>query len=487
MLPAIAIAAGVVQWTRSLTDLYRSDAVILVVPQQVPESYVHSTVTASVADRLQSISQQILSRTRLERIIVDLNLYEQERKTGIMEDIVDSMRGSIDVQTIRGEAFRVGFISPDPRTAMRVAERLASLFIDESLRDREVLAEGTSQFLEAQLEDSRRQLIDNEKRLENYRRTHNGQLPNQLDANMQGLNSAQLQLQAVTDAIIRDRDRQLGLQQTITDLESNAFLQPEPATGPPPETAADRFHKAEAGLKVMQMHLKPTHPDVVRAKKMLEELRAAADTEAAQAPVTTDEVLTPAERIRRTRLNAATRELEAVERDIEAKTAQEKQLRETLGEYQERIEAIPTRESELIELTRDYGTLQNLYTGLLGKRMESQISANLERRQIGEQFRILDAARLPPRPFTPNRPRFYGMGVLGGLAVGLFLAAVFEYLDRAMRTEDDVRAALNFPVLATIPLIVLPKRLNRLKVAAMSAAGAGLIAGTAFAAFRYLR
>src|SRR5262249_28590441 len=104
VLPAIAIAAGVVQWTRGLTDLYRSDALILVVPQQVPESYVRSTVTASVADRLQSISQQILSRTRLERIIVDLNLYEQERKTGIMEDIVDGMRASIDVQTIRGEA-----------------------------------------------------------------------------------------------------------------------------------------------------------------------------------------------------------------------------------------------------------------------------------------------------------------------------------------------------------------------------------------------
>src|SRR5262249_18550304 len=268
----------------------------------------------------------------------------------------------------------------------------------------------------------------------------------------QGYNSTQLQLQAVVDAIARDKERQVSLQQTITDLESNAFLQPDSPTAPTPETAADRFHKAEAALKSMEMHLKPTHPDVVRAKKALQDLRAAADVEAAQAPVTTDEVLTPAERMRRTRLNAATRELEAVEKDIEARKTQDTQFRQTLSEYQARIEAIPTRENELIELTRDYGTLGGLYTGLLQKKMESQISANLERRQIGEQFRVLDAARLPARPFTPNRPRYYGMGVLGGLLAGVALAVLLEYLDRTMRSEDDVRAALNFPVLATIPL-----------------------------------
>jgi polysaccharide chain length determinant protein (PEP-CTERM system associated) len=487
ILPAIAIAAGVVQWTRSLTDLYRSDAVILVVPQQVPESYVRSTVTASVADRLQSISQQILSRTRLERIIVDLNLYPEQRKTGIMEDIVDGMRDRIDVQTVRGESFRVGFISEEPRTAMRVAERLASLFIDESLRDREVLAEGTSQFLEAQLEDARRQLIDNEKRLENYRREHAGQLPTELNANMQGLHNTEMQIQAVNDSLNRNRDRQVTLQQAITDLEANALVQPEAPAAPSVETAADRLHKAEAQLQEMLNHLKPTHPDVVRARKKLDELRAAADVEAAQAPVAADEIITPAERLRRTRLNAATKELENIENDIAAKTADEKRLRDILAEYQRRIEVTPTRESELIELTRDYGTLQGMYQGLLSKKQESQISANLERRQIGEQFRILDAARLPSRPFTPNRPRFYQMGVFGGLAFGLALASLLEYLDKTMRSEDDVRVALNFPVLATIPLIEIRSRPRRIAMAAVSLASVALLMAVAFVAFRYLR
>jgi len=151
VLPAIAVAAGVAGWARTLPNLYHSETLILVVPQRVPESYVRSTVTTRIEDRLQSITQQILSRTRLERIVQDFNLYAEERRTAIMEDIVERMRREIEVQVVKGDAFRVGFTSSDARTAMRVTERLASLFIEENLRDREVLAEGTNQFLEAQL------------------------------------------------------------------------------------------------------------------------------------------------------------------------------------------------------------------------------------------------------------------------------------------------------------------------------------------------
>jgi uncharacterized protein involved in exopolysaccharide biosynthesis len=164
VLPAIVIAASVAAWVRTLPNLYHSETLILVVPQRVPESYVRSTITTRIEDRLQSIAQQILSRTRLERVIQDFNLYVPERRTAIMEDIVEQMRKEIEVQVVKGDAFRVGFTSTDARTAMRVTERLASLFIEENLRDREVLAEGTNQFLEAQLEDARRRLIENEKR-----------------------------------------------------------------------------------------------------------------------------------------------------------------------------------------------------------------------------------------------------------------------------------------------------------------------------------
>lgn len=496
VIPTLMISIGVAAWTRTLQDLYRSDTVILVVPQQVPEEYVKSTVTATVADRLQSISQQILSRTRLERIILDLNLYEQERRGGIMEDIIDGMRGQIRVETVRGDSFRVSFTSTDPRTAMRVTERLGSLFIDESLRDREVLAEGTNQFLEAQLEDARRHLIDNERKLEEYRRTHNGELPNQLQANMQGLHNIETQLQALLESIVRDRDRRDALRQAIEDLENNAYIQP-PSTAagglatPAPPTATERLREAEVQLAALERRLRPTHPDFVRAKRSVEELRRLAEDEAANAPIsaaTNDQPLSPVERLRRTRLNDANRELATIEKNLEAKTGEEARLRETLTQYQRRIEATPTSESELIELTRDYSTLQGMYQSLLAKKQDSQISANLERRQIGEQFRVLDPARLPPRPFTPNRPRFYAMGVIGGLGLGIMLAGLLEYLDKKLRSEEDIRVVLNLPVLAAIPFVEEQTFIRRRRLLAMFGATAAVAAGAAaFAAWRYLR
>ena len=238
------MAVSVAAWARTLPNLYHSETLILVVPQRVPESYVRSTVTTRIEDRLQSITQQILSRTRLERIIQDFNLYADERRTAIMEDIVERMRKEIEVQVVKGDAFRVGFTSDEARTAMRVTERLASLFIEENLRDREVLAEGTNQFLEAQLEDARRRLIENEKRLEDYRRQHSGELPTQLEANMQGQHNIEMQLQALLESVNRDRDRRLALERLLADANTPDPVAPPPRPGTmSADGVADRRHR----------------------------------------------------------------------------------------------------------------------------------------------------------------------------------------------------------------------------------------------------
>ena len=210
VVPLAVISAVTAGAARRLPDWYRSETLILVVPQRVPENYVKATVTTRIEDRLHSISQQIMSRTRLERVIQDFNLYPEERRTGIMEDIVERMRTrEITVQVVKGDAFRVSYIGRDPRTVMKVTERLASLFIEENLRDREVLAEGTNQFLEAQLEDARRRLMDHEKKLETYRKQFSGQLPSQLDSNMQAIQNIQMQIQSLVESMNRDRERRL--------------------------------------------------------------------------------------------------------------------------------------------------------------------------------------------------------------------------------------------------------------------------------------
>jgi len=340
--------------------------------------------------------------------------------------------------------------------AMRVTERLASLFIDESLRDREVLAEGTNQFLESQLEDARRQLVDVEKKLEEYRRRHDGQLPNQLEANLQGVHNTEMQVQSLVDSINRDKDRHLVLERSIADATAAEAVAPPPVAAgtTAPQTAAQQLAAAQDVLQALQLRLKPEHPDVVRQKRTIAELQVRADAEAAERPVSieTAPALSP-EAIRRSRLEDAKAELAALDKQIATKTQTEKQLRENIAVYQRRIEATPTSESELTDLTRDYGTFQQTYTSLLAKKQDTQIAANLERRQIGEQFRILDPARLPARPDSPNRPRYYALGVIAGLGLGLGLAGLIEYFDRRMRSETDVRAALNVPVLAMIPLI----------------------------------
>jgi polysaccharide chain length determinant protein (PEP-CTERM system associated) len=494
-IPAVLVATTVALVTHFLPNRYRSDTLILVVPQRVPETYVRSTVTTRIEDRLQSISQQILSRTRLERIIQDFNLYADRRKTDIMEDVVEGMRRDIGVEIVKGDAFRVSFTANDPRTAMRVTERLASFFIDESLKDREVLAEGTNQFLESQLEDARRRLIENEKLLEEYRRKHDGQLPTQLEANMQGLHNTEMQLQALLESLNRDRDRRLILERQIAD---SAMAEPAPA--PPPArpavgddapavgTASDQLRIAQATLQAMLLRYRPEHPDVVRLKRTITELQRRAEAEGAERPATAEPPLTQAERARRTRLQEARSEVENLEVQIASKTAEEKRLRAIVGEYQRKIEAAPTREAELSELTRDYETLQQSYRALLAKKQDSQISANLERRQIGEQFKILDAARFPEKPSSPDRPKLYWLGVVAALLIGIGFAGVSEYFDRGLRTEDDVRLVLTTVVLATIPTIQRPSPgVRRRRLAVSLTAGVAAVMCVAVVAWKFLR
>jgi uncharacterized protein involved in exopolysaccharide biosynthesis len=172
LIPTVVAAVGTFVWSSRLPDRYASTVTVLIVPQRVPESYVRSTVTASVAERLGTISQEITSRTRLERIIEEFNLYPQERRTMIMEDVIELMRRR-DIEIGLGRArrgqdtnsFTVRFAAQQPRLAMQVADRLASMFQTENIEDRAALADNTNQFLQAQLEDSKRRLQDHEKKL----------------------------------------------------------------------------------------------------------------------------------------------------------------------------------------------------------------------------------------------------------------------------------------------------------------------------------
>ena len=475
IIPTLVISLGVFTWSWFQPDLYKSSTSILVIPQRVPESYVQSTVTASVAERLGSISQQILSRTRLERLIEEFNLYPEERKTMIMEDIVNMMRDrdiNLEVENPRGRRnddashFSVSYDSPNPRTAMQVADRLANMFVNENMQDRASLADSTSQFLQSQLEDAKRRLQESEKRVETFKLLNTGQLPNQQQTNMQMLQVTQTQIQSNEDAIARERDQLSVLESVIS--ESTVGVD-QPLGGGVVESApsgdnknkvvtvAQLLSEKRAELRGLEARYLPDHPDVKRTKREVGELERRAADEAtrvaaaggAGASGASNRSAPAAAKLTQQRMEA-----ERLRKSLDTRRENAQRLQTQLAAYKARIEVAPKLESELTELTRDYDTLEKQYLDLLRKSEESKIAVNLERRQVGEQFKVIDTARLPERPSRPNRLRINAMGLLAGLGLGLALVALLEYRDTRLKTDDDVVTSLALPVLAVIPRMI---------------------------------
>ena len=460
----VVLAAAV---SKYLPNRYQSTTVIMLVRQRIPDSYVKTTVTERIEDRLASLQEQILSRSRLERIILDLNLYIPQRAKLPMEDVVQRMRDDIKVKTEGKESFRVTYESRDARTAQKTAERLASLFIEENLRDRENVAEDTNQFLDSQLEDAKRRLIEHEQKLEEYRRRYSGELPSQAAANLQAIQNAQTQLQTISEYMDRARERRLLLERQVIDLQSpdplTAVVSPAPASAEKlsGETTEQQLQNAISHLQDLLTRDKPDHPDVRAAQRAVRDLEAKLASEGSKpAGVPVERPVTAPERLQQQRVRELRAQIEEIDRQLADKQEQDGRLRSVIAGYQSKLEAMPKRESDLVELTRDYTTLQASYQSLLSKREESKIAANLERRNIGEQFKVLDPARVPERPFSPNRLVINVAGAGAGLALGLLLTAFLECRDSSFRCEDEVVRLCQLPVLAVVPLLMTGEELR---------------------------
>jgi polysaccharide chain length determinant protein (PEP-CTERM system associated) len=457
VVPVAVMAALTATIVKRLPDMYWAETVILVVPQKVPESYVKSTVTETLESRVQSIKPTILSRTRLEQIITEFNLYPEERQRRPMEDVVAHMRNDdVAIGTRGGDSVSFSYVGPQPVQVMEVTNRLASLFIDESLRDRLSQAQGTDKFLESQLQDAKAKLVEKEKRLEEYRRVHAGELPSQISSNLQQVETAQKGLSDTRESINRDRDRRLMLEQQLADLQKPRVADAlAPATpNDVPTSTQQQLALAEAQVASLEAAgFKSGHPDLDQARRRVRDLRAKVTAEANALPTDTPGLVSPAEADRQRRITDLQGQIAELDRQIRYKQDDEKRLQAAAEDAQRRADALPTRESELTELMRDYSTIEGSYNSLLAKKQESQIAANLEQRQIGEQFRMLDQARLPERPFSPNRAKYNMMGAGIGLAIGLALLGLLEYRDRTFRTDEDLRGAVGLPVLAVIPVM----------------------------------
>jgi polysaccharide chain length determinant protein (PEP-CTERM system associated) len=461
LVPFAVVGAGAAVLARALPDIYQAQATISVVPQQVPTSLVPATVTTRLSDRVQAIQDRVLSRPRLEKLILELNLYADERREGLMADIVQRMR-TRDLRIVPNGpvAFRVTYNGREPVSAMRVAQEVASAFISESLLDRERLSTQTNDFLESATENARLQLVEREQRVAGYKLQYAGELPTQISSNMQQMANINTQLQANGQAANAARQQRIQYERDLTVLlQTPASALPVPAAtdqrgAPPPTTTMQQLAEARRQLNLVSAQYTPIHPDVLRYTEIVKDLEVKAAIEAATSPAGgLPAGMTPAEALRQQRIQELQKQLAEIERQLATYEAEEQRLRQEFQRYQARVEAAPKHETELIELTRDYDEINATYSERRRALEQAMLAANLQRREIGEQFQMLEPAVVPQRPFSPNRPRIALLGMLAGLAFGVGLVALLEYRDNGFKTDEQVAALLGLPVLAVVPVM----------------------------------
>ncbi len=447
-------------------ELYRSEALILVEQQKVPEQYVTPNVVTDPRDRLQSMTQQILSRTRLRRMIEQFGLYGRERARMAMDDIIDKMRDRIRIELVQAPgrrdeltAFRIYFSDEHPRVAQQITNEITSLFIEENLRARTQQSSGTTDFLENQLGQAKTELAEQEERQRQYKMKFLGQLPEQQQSNLQILSSLEAQLRSTTEALERAEQQRVYLESIQTEykgMRTTAAETRQVATGPTPLEM--NISETRKELAESEARYTPQHPDVVRAKHQLTRLEAQQKVETAAAA----NVQKPERPPDPAAIEAQSR-LKALAHEIENHRKDAQELRDRIRNFQARLDLTPVREQQLAEVTRSYENSREYYQSLLKKKLQSELATNLEKRQQGEQFRVLDPATLPQKPIQPNRFAILMIGWAIGLGAGIMLTAALEVSDKSLRTEDEVMRVAEVPVLAHIPIILSQQAESRLR------------------------
>lgn len=455
MVPICVMLVVGIFLTIFLPKIYEAKTLILVEGQRVPQNYVQSIVTEDTAQRINTISQQILSRTNLEKVIADFGLFSgEEYQKMFLEDKVANLRERIAVDVITDkrsrsgatEAFTISFKGKDPQKVMRVTNGLASYFIDENLKVREYQATGTSSFLESELEAMRLRLEQVEESMKNYRKANMGELPEQLETNLRILERLQANLS----------DRQQGLRQAkslLSQLKKQATSN-EPSvvviSGPQGQQnqGVATLDQLLAELDSLQARYTDKHPDIQRLKRQIAELQTKTDDSSDTANLSQK---IPYEL--RQQITETQREIALIETDIQDLTVQ-------INNYQKRIENIPKREQELLSLKRDYENIQTTYDSLLARKLEADIAVNMERKQKGEQFRIIDSARLPQRPVEPDMKKIFLLVIASGFSIGGGMAFALEFLLKpAYRNPDEIEKSYEMPVLVMIPQLLKPRQI----------------------------
>lgn len=442
---------------------YLSQTLVLIEEQKVPEDYVKPVVNEDLNARLASMREQIMSRSRIQPIVEQFNLYASNKFTA--DDRIDMVRKDIGIKPIPAgpsshgmPGFYITFKARDAQTAQKVCGEITSLFVSANLSAREESAEGTTSFLKQQLDDAKANLDQQDKKLAEFEQKNLTRLPGQTfhlgdmnvamgSANESTLQALTTQLNAATQTVNRLQQNETFLNAMIAQQTESSHA--DPVTGTSEGGLKAQLKSALEQEKELETLYTPSYPDVVAMKRKIASLRveiARANSEPAKREAVSSHSDSPQLQQLRAQLRSERQSLAAAKQD-QARIGQQIRI------YESRIASTPLIEQEYKQITRDHETALQFYNTLLTKMNESSMATALEHRQQGEQFRVMDAPNLPDSPTFPNRRVFAGGGLASGLFLGLLIAALLEYRDTSVRNERDIWAFTKLPTLALVSYI----------------------------------
>ncbi len=486
IFPAITVALAVAITAYKLPNVYRAEAVILVEPQKVPTSYVASTVTTGMSDRMSTIYQEVTSPTRLKQLIDNLGLYPELRKQQGEQEAVRAMSKAITVEQVsalgsQAAAFRVAYKGRTPAETAQVTNQITAMFIQENLKVREEQSYGTADFLEGELQKSSQELQAKGNELLQARARY-GEGGSGMDLlSVQEIEGLRQQLNAAQRQITQDEKQKTDLQSIAATTAPSVDL--DLGVNASPEDA--EVQELQNKLNTLRSRYGPKHPDVLKVEAELEQAKAkqGENPAAATAP-------TPA--VRKGHNPVIEAQLEQLDSDIEKQNQSVTQLQEEIKSRFEKLQDAPAYQQKTAAIQRDYDALQGRYRSLLDKKMSAETATALESREKSERFVLLDTAQVPDQPYSPNRPMLIVGGMFLGLLVGFGVALAGEVLDGSVRNEREAERILGSPVLSAVPEILNPRQLrqNTLKVCAVGVvtvvAAIGLGLGLAHIGVRFL-
>lgn len=457
VVPAVVVPIIAYAISLRIPPTYKSQTLVMVEGQKVPDSFVKPVVTELLNQRLATMQEQILSRTRLQPIIERFGLYKDSGAP--LEEMVDQMRKAIRVTPIHTEiterggglpGFYVSFTADDPKLAQQVCAEITSMFMAENLHVREQSALGTTEFLRNQLDQAKRKLDEQDSKLAEFKQKYLGQLPGEEQRSMSMVLALRGQLDAVTQILNRAQQDKTFTEAALT-RELTAWKAAQSNNSP--QSLEQQLATVQTQLIALEGKYTADYPDVIKAKKEIELLKQKIEAAAAAAknnPVPDNPKLSTSEPAQ---IQTLRTQLYQLNQTLQEKTVEQEHLRKDLRNEEAQLHLSPVVEEQFKVLGRDYQTALELYKDLLVKKTQSEMATDLEHRQQGEQFRVMDPPNLPEKPSSPKR-EYFALGGLGiGLGLGLLMAFLVEVRDKSIRTERDIEFFLELPTLASVPCL----------------------------------